>query len=202
GHGMDQDTLKHLFEPFYTTKEVGRGTGLGLAVVYGIVEQHGGFINCESETGRGTRFEIYLPAMGIEREKDSEENAAMPAFGTETILLVDDEEFVRDLADRILSKAGYTVLTAANGCDALQVYNTGKDKISLVILDLIMPEMGGKQCLEELMKIDPKPKILVASGYTGEESPSAAVDGACGFIRKPFKVKELLRDVRKVLDSQ
>ncbi len=159
GHGMDADTLQHLFEPFFTTKELGRGTGLGLAVVYGIVEQHGGYIACESQPGLGTSFRIYLPAMRIEKGPDSEKIAIMPAVGTETILLVDDEEFVRDLAERILGKAGYTVLTASNGREALEMFRKQKQEISLVILDLIMPEMGGKQCLWELMKINPDLKV-------------------------------------------
>ncbi len=201
GHGMDTDTLQHLFEPFYTTKELGRGTGLGLAVVYGIVEQHGGYIACESQPGLWTSFRIYLPATRIEKEPQSKKTAIKPAVGTETILLVDDEEFVRNLAERILSKAGYTVLMASNGREALEMFRKEKHKISLVILDLIMPEMGGKQCLEELIKINADLKILVISGYSGDRPCPQAVEGAAGFVSKPFKVRDLLNEVRNALDS-
>ena len=164
GHGMDKATIDHIFEPFYTTKELGRGTGLGLAMVYGIVKQHGGYITCYSEVGHGTTFNVYLPAIESQVEPDVDKTGVMPAFGTETILLVDDEEFVRDLGARILSKAGYNVLTATNGKEALDLFEKERTQISLVILDLIMPEMGGKECLKELRKIDPQLKVLIASG--------------------------------------
>ena len=115
GHGMDKETLNHIFEPFYTTKEVGQGTGLGLAMVYGIVKQHGGYITCDSEPGEGTTFKMYFPIIDVETVQDLSKSGIMPAFGTETILLVDDEEFIRDLGKRILERSGYTVMTAANG---------------------------------------------------------------------------------------
>jgi PAS domain S-box-containing protein len=202
GHGMGRQTLEHIFEPFYTTKEIGRGTGLGLAIVYGIVQQHGGHITCESKPGRGTKFQIYLPALEIEQLQDVSETAEMPAFGTETVLLVDDEDLVRDLGERILTRNGYTVLTAGNGREALDLYKGQKDRIHLVILDLIMPEMGGKQCLEKILKIDPKVKVLVASGHSGDLPTRESLEiGAKGFVAKPFKVKDLLQEVRKVLDK-
>ncbi len=231
GHGMDKATTEHIFEPFYTTKELGRGTGLGLAMVYGIVKQHEGFINCYSEVEHGTTFNVYLPALESQVEPDLEKSGVMPAFGTETILLVDDEEFVRDLGARILSKAGYKVLTAANGIEALDLFEKdrtqtslvildlimpemgGKEaldlfekertQISLVILDLIMPEMGGEECLKELRKIDPELKVLIASGLAADPSMKQSRElGARGFVSKPFKMKELLRQVRKVLDAE
>lgn len=202
GHGMDKETLQHIFEPFYTTKEVGRGTGLGLATVYGIVKQHGGYVTCESESGQGTCFKIYLPVVGVSEEQDEKQVGHRVSFGTETILLVDDEQFVRELGERMLSKAGYTVLTAEDGKMAVETYRRNKDQISLVILDLIMPEMGGKQCLDELAKINPQLKVLVASGYSPEALGEASVDSwAKGFVSKPFTSEDLLRDVRKVLDS-
>ncbi|MBM3298647.1 MAG: PAS domain S-box protein, partial [Deltaproteobacteria bacterium] len=147
GYGMDKETLDHIFEPFFTTKEAGKGTGLGLAMVYGIVKEHDGYITCYSEPGRGTTFKIYLPVAKIERDLDVTTTSKIPAFGTETILLVDDEEFIRDLGKRILERFGYTVLTAADGKEALNLYEEEREKISLVILDLIMPKMGGKECL-------------------------------------------------------
>ena len=204
GHGMDKETLQHIFEPFYTTKEVGKGTGLGLAMVYGIVTQHGGQIRCYSEPGHGTTFKIYLPALVAEREQlDSATREAMPRGGAETILLVDDEEFVRDLGKRILERSGYTVLTSFNGKEALDLYKRERGQISLVILDLIMPEMGGKQCLEELLKIDPKARILIASGFAANRRTKEATEtGARGFVGKPYNIKEMLQSVREALDSE
>ncbi|AFM25685.1 PAS domain S-box protein [Desulfomonile tiedjei] len=202
GHGMDKKTIEHMFEPFYTTKELGRGTGLGLAIVYGIVSQHGGHITCYSEVGRGTEFKVYLPAIPAEIQPSTELSGEMPAFGTETVLLVDDEEFVRELGDRILSKNGYKVLTAANGMEALKAYSQHKDAIAMIILDLVMPTMGGKDCLHELRKIDPRVKVLVASGYSADATVQEVLDlGVKGFVSKPFRFKDLLRQVRKALDE-
>lgn len=202
GQGMDNETLQHIFEPFYTTKELGRGTGLGLAMVYGIVSQHAGLIECESEQGSGTRFRIYLPAIPTVEQEKGETTAIAPAVGTETILLVDDEELVRDLGRRILTRSGYTVLTAANGKEALSLFSLNEKKIDLVILDLIMPEMGGKQCLQELMKIDPQLRVLIASGYSSDGPLGDTLGGgACGFVSKPFRINYLLKAVRKALDS-
>ncbi len=202
GHGMDKETLGHIFEPFYTTKEAGKGTGLGLAMVYGIVHQHDGYIICYSEPGEGTTFKIYFPSVEMKMNPDVAATGMIPAFGTETILLVDDEEFIRDLGTRILERSGYTVLTAANGKDALELYKREIAKISLVILDVIMPEMGGKQCLEELLRIDPKARVLIASGYSEEGHPMGVLQGgAKGFVSKPFDMRQLLQTVRKVLDE-
>ena len=126
----------------------------------------------------------------------------MPAFGTETVLLVDDEEFIRELGGRILSKAGYTVLAASNGMEALKLFAKEVSRVSLVLLDLIMPEMGGKECLRELLQIDPQAKVLVTSGYAAEVPVKECLEtGAKGFVGKPFRMKELLRQVRKALDE-
>jgi two-component system, cell cycle sensor histidine kinase and response regulator CckA len=202
GHGIDEATLEHIFEPFFTTKGIGRGTGLGLAMVYGIVNEHKGHITCQSEVGGGTAFKVYLPAALSEVETTVETSDIMPAFGTETILVVDDEEPVRELSVRILTKAGYTVFQASNGKEASDIFRREKSRISLVILDLIMPEMGGKECLRELLKIDPQVKVLVASGYSGDASTKECLEtGAKGFVRKPFRMKEFLQQVRGVLDE-
>ena len=202
GHGMDKDTLQHIFEPFYTTKELGRGTGLGLAMVYGIVKQHGGHIDCYSVVGKGTTFKIYFPAIPSVDVTDVEESVIVPAFGTETVLMVDDEDHVRGLGERILKKSGYTVLSAANGEEALAVYSQQKEQISLVILDLIMPSMGGRDCLQELITIDPTVKVLIASGYAADETTRECIRlGAKGFVAKPYRLKELLKQVRKALDQ-
>ena len=202
GQGMDKDTLVHIFEPFFTTKKVGRGTGLGLAMVYGIVQQHGGHITCCSEVGKGTTFKVYFPAIEIQMKQYIEDSDVTPALGNETLLLVDDEELVRELGIRILGNAGYQVLAARNGKEALDLYKKEGTQISLVILDWIMPEMGGKDCLHELLKINPRVKVLIASGYTTEEATKEPAElGAKGFVAKPFRVKQLLRDVRKTLDE-
>ena len=202
GHGMDRETLERVFEPFFTTKEMGRGTGLGLAMVYGIVKQHNGHVTVSSQVGKGTTFRVYLPVMPADMEPEVEDSSEMQAFGTETILLVDDEEFVRELGVRILTRQGYTVLQAVNGAEALELFKRESRQISMVILDLIMPEMGGTECLKELLKIDARVRILVASGYSADASVRRAVQmGAKGFVTKPFRVKELLRNVRRVLDE-
>ncbi|MBI5252602.1 MAG: PAS domain S-box protein, partial [Desulfomonile tiedjei] len=202
GLGMDKATVDHIFEPFYTTKELGRGTGLGLAMVYGIVKQHNGHITCESEVGSGTSFNVYFPAIEAREEPRMEDSGIMPAFGMETLLLVDDEEFIRELGRRILSKAGYTVLTATNGREALDLFNKEGAKISLVILDLIMPEMGGKDCLKGILEVNPHVKVLMASGLSAQFSMKESFEmGASGFVGKPFRIKELLGQVRKILDE-
>ena len=203
GSGMDKETLANIFDPFFTTKAVGRGTGLGLAVVHGIVQQHGGHIICESEPGKGTTFRICFPK--FDRERSAPETTVEPIRfprGTETVLLVDDEDFVRDFGERILSRYGYKVLAARNGKEALEIYRKEKTNISLVILDLIMPEMGGKQCIKELLEINPQAKVLLASGYESGDSPlDPSQVGAAGFVRKPFNVAQILQNVRQIIDS-
>jgi two-component system, cell cycle sensor histidine kinase and response regulator CckA len=202
GHGMNKETLEHIFEPFYTTKTAGKGTGLGPAMVYGIVKQHGGQVRCYSEPGHGTTFKVYLPALVGENSQGevmSEETTL--TGGTETILLVDDQELVRDLGKRILEGAGYTVLTAGDGTEALDMYKR-EEEISLVILDLIMPKMGGRQCLEELLKVDPKTRVLIASGFSQNGKTRETVEtGAKGLLSKPYRMGEMLQSVRKVLDE-
>ena len=202
GHGMDREILQHIFEPFYTTKAVGRGTGLGLATVYGIVKQHSGHIECKSKLDRGTTFSIYLPSMEMEETSEVATSGDMPAFGTETILLVDDEELVIALGNQMLTLAGYTVLKARNGKQALEIYREKKDNISLIILDLIMPVMGGSQCMKEILKVNPNAKILLSSGYTADGPTKQSVEArAKGSVVKPYKAKEILRTIRRVLDA-
>jgi two-component system, cell cycle sensor histidine kinase and response regulator CckA len=203
GSGIDKDTLQHIFEPFYTTKGVGAGTGLGLAMVHGIVRHHGGHIKCYSEPGKGTTFKIYFPALISEEEEAQTIERPMPRGGSETILLVDDEEFIRDLGSRILTKAGYKVITASDGKEALEVYQHSSDKISLVILDLIMPKMGGKQCLEGLMGLNPSIKVIMASGYSANGPTKDALSaGARGFVNKPYDIRQVLEVVRRVLEAE
>ncbi len=201
GTGMDKATLERIYEPFFTTKEVGRGTGLGLPVVFGIVQQHHGFIECSSELGRGTTFTIFIPAIESATphvgDFVQEQNSR---GGTETILLVDDEADIRRLGTRILEKADYHVLTAENGRKALEIYEERGADISLVILDLIMPVMGGKQCLDELVHMDSSVKILIASGHFSEV-PEFEGPGAPIRLTKPFKVRQMLDAVRTALDA-
>ncbi|MEW6113108.1 MAG: CHASE domain-containing protein [Thermodesulfobacteriota bacterium] len=202
GHGMDQETVDRIFEPFFTTKEPGKGTGLGLAMVFGIVKQHGGHVTCYSERGNGTTFKIYFPIIGADAEEDKASEAPLPSGGAETILLVDDEPAVRDLGQKILERAGYTILTAANGKEALELYAGQKDRVALVLLDLIMPEMGGRQCCEELRRVRPGVKVVIASGYSSGGTMNIATElGARGFIRKPYDARQLLQTVRNALDT-
>jgi len=207
GGGIPKEALEHIFEPFFTTKEVGKGTGLGLSMVYGIVQQHGGYITVYSEPGKGTTFQVYLPVLELEwDEKEFRAEEAIASGGSETILLVDDEEFLRQLGVRILQRAGYTVVTAGNGIEALEVYKEQRGKIALVILDLIMPQMGGKKCLEELLKMDSKVRVLISSGISSGVSDDAEIKQSTqfrlkGFVKKPFHVTDLLKAVRQALDS-
>ncbi|MDQ7784210.1 MAG: PAS domain S-box protein [Desulfomonilaceae bacterium] len=203
GSGMDRDTLEHIFEPFYTTKAVGEGTGLGLAMVHGIVKNHGGHVRCYSEPGAGTIFKIYFPALISDEQRRETNEGRMPRGGSETILLVDDEELIRDLGSRILTKAGYKVMCASDGKEALDLYTARKDEVSLVMLDLIMPEMGGTQCLGSLLSIDPSVKVIIASGFSANgHSTDALVAGAKGFVNKPYDMRQMLEVVRAVLDGE
>jgi CheY-like chemotaxis protein len=203
GAGMDKDTLEHIFEPFYTTKAAGEGTGLGLAMVHGIVRLHGGHIRCYSEPGRGTTFRIYLPALTLHEDMEPAPVRPMPLGGSETILLVDDEEHIRDLCSRILTKAGYKVIAASNGKEALDVYERRGDEIGLVVLDLMMPEMGGKHCLEGLLTLNSSVKAVIASGHSaGGPVEDALAAGAKGFVNKPYDIRQVLEVVRRALDAQ
>lgn len=203
GQGMDREVLKHLFEPFFTTKGVGRGTGLGLPMVYGIVKTHGGYIECDSELGKGTLFEIYLPAEEQAARLEEPSQKKKLQGGTETILLVDDEEALRNLGEAILTRYGYRVQTAPNGETALEIYRGQPENIHLVLLDLIMPGMGGLRCLEQLRTINPDVKVVITTGYSPEGPATAVLEtGARKFITKPYGSAELLQVVRDVLDQR
>ncbi len=160
---MDKKTLSHIFEPFFTTKEMGKGTGLGLAIVYGIVKNHDGHIICYSEPGQGTTFKIYLPVIQTQQESKTQTEETPLEGGTETILFVEDEEDIRDLGTTILNHFGYKVISAGNGKEALEIYQMEKDRISLILLDLIMPVMDGRKCLAEILLHRPQCK-----GYNNE----------------------------------
>ena len=200
GMGMDKKTMERIFEPFYTTKAPGKGTGLGLAMVYGIVKQHGGYIICYSEPAMGTTFKIYFPALVSDVVSEKLTGSLEAQGGTETILLVDDDENVRNVGTDLLQGAGYSVITAVNAKEALELFKNKHSSIALVILDLIMPEMSGKECLEELLKIDSNVKVLMCSGYSPNGAAKAAIDtGAKGFISKPYNSNEMLAQIRTIL---
>ena len=204
GHGMDKTTLEHIFDPFFTTKEVGKGTGLGLAMVYGIVKNHQGHISCHSNPGEGSTFKIYLPALP-HVDTSAEVVARMGDLrgGSETLLLVDDEPAIRNLSEQTLRLFGYTVLLAEDGERALEIYRNGKDRIDLVVLDLIMPGMGGKQCLEKLIEINPHVKVIIATGYSDDQSLVENLGRtARRILAKPYEVAEIVTAIRDVLDEK
>jgi len=204
GSGMSKEALNHVFDPFFTTKEVGKGTGLGLASVYGIVKAHGGHIQCFSEPGQGTTFEIYWPARDQENVQPGSAASRddLPQGGNETILVVEDESEIRVLTQEILETFGYRVLSAQNGEQALVIYREQGQAIDLVLLDLNMPGMGGRGCLQELLAINPRARIIIASGYPENgHGHEALVLGARGFIGKPYQMAELAAKVRDALDE-
>jgi len=204
GHGMDPAVLDHIFEPFYTTKPTGKGTGLGLAMVYGIVKSHGGVITCTSSPGAGAAFRIYFPVLAAGERPGPEKGAeeAVPG-GRECILVVDDEESIQEIARDALERHGYRTLTAGRGEEALEIYRAEENRIDLVILDLNMPGMGGSKCLIALKKIDPAVKVVVATGHTSKERADEALSlGAMRFIPKPYPLRELLEAIRETLDEE
>lgn len=202
GTGMDEEVKKHIFEPFFTTKGIGKGTGMGLAMVYGVVKNHSGFITVDSEPGKGSIFTIYLPASEIKTE-EKEEEIRTPVTGTGTILIVDDEEAIRNLLNDSLSGLGYNIIKASNGEEAINLYLSNKDTIDLVILDLIMPVMGGEETLIRLREINPDVKVLIATGYGVSETLKDILRerGISGFINKPFNIAEISEMIKTVLST-
>jgi two-component system cell cycle sensor histidine kinase/response regulator CckA len=203
GTGMDKETASHIFEPFFTTKASGKGTGLGLAVVYGIVEQHNGWIICDSEPSVGSTFRIYFPAIEEVPQEQYFEKKEPPRGKAETILLVDDEPDLLQIIVRLLNRANYRVITSTHGKDALELYEKHRKEIRLVILDLLMPGMGGKECLRALFRMDPNSRVLMVSGYHEEGIAEKLKDaGAKGFMWKPFDEPELLEKIREIIDEE
>jgi PAS domain S-box-containing protein len=201
GVGMDEKTRKRIFEPFFTTKEMGRGTGLGLATVYGIITGHGGFINVYSQKGHGATFTIYLPASEKKVEKEKKSSAQL-LKGKETILLVDDEEVVVNVSRMLLEALGYKVFMARSGQEALEAYKARKEEIDLVIMDMIMPGMGGENAIDILKTMNPELKVILSSGYSLNGQATRIMERGCqGFIQKPFSARELSQKIREVLDN-
>jgi two-component system cell cycle sensor histidine kinase/response regulator CckA len=201
GFGMDPETMERIFDPFFTTKGVGRGTGLGLSSVYGIVKAHGGYIDVDSEREQGTTFSIYLPALDevipVAVEPDEEVK-----HGKETILLVDDEVLVLEVGAKMLERLGYTVLKVQGGREAIDTYKANKEKIDMVILDLIMPDMSGRAVYHQLKEINADIKVLLSSGYSLQGEGSEIIKRGChGFIKKPFRIQALSEKIREICDS-
>ncbi|MDH4164105.1 MAG: ATP-binding protein [Nitrospirota bacterium] len=202
GIGMDKKTQEHIFEPFFTTKEPGRGTGLGLSMVYGIVKQNNGYINCYSTPGKGTTFKIYLPMVAAPRETLPTEPVFEIQRGTERILLAEDDEPLRKYTKTILEEAGYTVVEASNGIEAVERFKERPDAVDLLLLDVIMPKKNGKEAYEEIRRTRPGIKVLFTSGYTAELiGQQGMLNNHVNFLSKPCTPNELLGKVRAVLES-
>jgi CheY-like chemotaxis protein len=201
GVGMTPEVKAHLFEPFFTTKPLGMGTGLGLATVFGIVKQGGGFVVAESDTGHGATFDVYLPRIFAEAATASAEPATT-GVGKETVLLVEDDPQVRKVTVRSLLAGGYRVLVAGDGCEALEVAaREPQGEIHLLVTDLIMPGKNGRAVADELSRVRPDLRVLYVSGYTQDVISAGVVESGIAFLQKPFTMGALLQRVRAVLDS-
>lgn len=204
GSGIAPEIQSQIFEPFFTTKEPGRGTGLGLSMVYGIIQNHGGYIDFKSQPGQGSTFDLFLPARtgAVIQEESSALHPTVPPEGSETILIVDDEDIIRQLGADILEDVGYKVIGAARGEEAVRLVQQRRSDIDLVVLDVIMPGMGGRETFRKLKKINPEIKVLLSSGYsTDGEVGEILKEGVGGIVQKPYKDEELIRMVRAVLDA-
>lgn len=202
GCGIPPDIRPHIFEPFFTTKQLGSGTGLGLSLVFGIVKQHQGWINCYSEVGQGSRFDLYLPRYHEAPAPPPPPLPPAPRGQQETILLVDDEPLIRQLGRTILERCGYQVLLAKDGQEALETYAQARERIDLVVLDLTMPRLSGRDTFRRLRQLDPDVGVLFASGYSAEIAWTEDLHQALGFIGKPYQPDELARAIRTALERR
>jgi nitrogen-specific signal transduction histidine kinase len=203
GVGMDRETKGRIFEPFFTTKERDEGTGLGLNVVYGIIDRHGGFVNVYSEKEKGTVINIYLPALidAAEHVVTGETEAEVPRGGQERVLIIDDEQIVRDLARKMLVRLGYRTFTAADAREGERIFRRSKDEVDLILLDIIMPGTSGWDLLRTMRDIRPGVKVLLTSGYNKASIEKSLFDDEhIGFIQKPYSIGDLAREVRGILD--
>ncbi len=202
GMGMDKKTRERIFEPFFTTKEAGRGTGLGLASAYGIIKSHGGYIDVESKRRKGTTFSVYLSASSKKVQKVVKA-AERVTKGTGTVLLVDDEEVILEIGEDLLEAIGYRVLTAMDGKEAVEVYRKNRDEIDIVVLDMVMPNMGGGEAYDKMREINPNVKVLLSSGYSIESKAKEILARGCdAFIQKPFGMREVSAKIREVLGKK
>ncbi len=203
GCGMDEETRRQVFEPFFTTKETGKGTGLGLSTVYGLVKQHKGTVGIYSEVGKGTTFKMYLPMVERLATAVGDKIEDVVPDGTETILLAEDDKMVRTMCTDMLEKAGYTVLTARDGKEALRIYREHADEIDMAILDVVMPNLGGKAVFDQIRKTKPEMRFLFASGYSMNAiHTNFVLEEGLSLISKPYQRSQLLRKVREVLDQE
>jgi CheY-like chemotaxis protein len=206
GSGMDEKSIERIFEPFYTTRPMGEGTGLGLASVFGIIKKHKGIITVDSQVGRGTTFSIYLPAARIlQRPKEAEKSRVVssgkrPEKGSGTILVVDDEEYILNADKAMLNELGYEVLLANGGKEALRVFDENKDRINLLILDLIMPDLSGELVYDRIKSLRPDIRVILSSGYSIEGQAESILKRGCdGFIQKPYNLNQLAQKIKQIL---
>ena len=202
GAGMDKKIMERIFDPFFTTKERDRGTGLGLASTYGIIKGHDGYIHVTSRKGHGASFSIYLPA-SEKTVRETFRHADGLITGTETVLFVDDEEAIREVGEELLQAMGYSVLLARDGKEAIELYEKNGDNIDIVLLDIVMPRMGGSEVYEKMKEINPNIKVLLLSGYSIDGEATDILDRGCdGFIQKPFTMKELSGKIREIMGTE
>jgi CheY-like chemotaxis protein len=205
GEGMDQEIRKRIFEPFFTTKGIGKGTGLGLAVVFGIVQTHQGFIDVESEVGEGTTFKLYLPISKAAEPVTIKETEKFEDIsgGTETLLIVEDEDMLMMSLQMVLFEKGYNVLTAKDGLEALKVYQDNKEDIALVLTDLGLPTITGLEVCQRIKKIKSNECVILATGYLDPEMKSEFLKaGIRNFLFKPYDLRKVLKVIREVLDGK
>jgi two-component system cell cycle sensor histidine kinase/response regulator CckA len=205
GSGMDEETRRRIFEPFFTTKDVGKGTGLGLSVVYGIMESHRGFVDVSSEPGKGTTFSVYFPVVEESMEDDdlTEQLSEEVSGGSDTVLVIEDEEMLRDLLKTILESKGYRVLMARDGEEGLLMFRRDKDKIDVVLSDLGLPKLSGEEIVAYIKQIDPLSKVIIASGFIDPDIRTVLeASGVRDFIQKPYIAKEVLHVIRDVIDRK
>jgi CheY-like chemotaxis protein len=200
GMGMDQSMIAKIFNPFFSTKERGKGTGLGLAIVHGIIKNHRGFIDVDTARGKGTTFTLFFPSMPIqENARNTGELSSVENY-TESILIVDDEKLLRETLSEYLTASGYSVLTAANGKEALKLFEVCYGSINLVVTDLGMPEMGGEELFRHLRAIDENAKVLVSSGYLDSTTKNELLKmGIKDVLTKPFKMQDIRAAIKKAL---
>ncbi len=199
GIGMNSEVQERVFEPFFTTKEMGKGTGLGLATAYAVIQQHEGWITCESHLGKGTRFTVCLPTACLaEASVPNDEIESAVSGGTETLLVIDDEDAIRSTVATQLTSYGYKVLQGSDGTDGLEVFRRSRDEIALILLDLSMPKMSGYEFLPIVRGLDPEIRVVLVTGYSVDESRTVDVQA---IVRKPYRFANLARTVRDVLDA-